>query len=68
VVRLHRPTRPGHGAAEKDTNINYLISGKAFQTVLGDLTYNRKGDITQKDYVIYVWRNDPSGTIKYVEQ
>lgn len=43
-------------------------SGKAFQIVLGELTYNRKGDITPKGYVIYVWRKDPSGTIKYVEQ
>ena len=32
-------------------------SGQAFQTVLGDLSFDAKGDVTRPDYRIYVWRN-----------
>ena len=31
-------------------------SGKAFKTVIGDLAYDKKGDITRLDYVMYTWK------------
>jgi branched-chain amino acid transport system substrate-binding protein len=31
-------------------------SGKAYKTVIGDLAYNKKGDITRLDYVMYTWK------------
>ena len=34
-----------------------LHSGATFQTVLGPLSFNKKGDITKADYVFYVWKN-----------
>src|SRR5215470_5005947 len=36
-------------------------AGKAFKTVIGDLAYNKKGDITRLDYVMYVWKKNPEG-------
>jgi branched-chain amino acid transport system substrate-binding protein len=44
-----------------------LKSGRTFSTVIGDLSYDRKGDITRLDYVMYVWKKDASGKINYVE-
>jgi branched-chain amino acid transport system substrate-binding protein len=44
-----------------------MHSGMQFKTVLGDLAYDKKGDITKLDYVMYVWKKDPSGKITYVE-
>ena len=41
-------------------------SGKAFKTVIGDLAYNAKGDITRLDYVMYVWKKGADGKITYV--
>ena len=32
------------------------IKGKTFKTVIGDIGYNTKGDITRADYVIYTWK------------
>ena len=29
--------------------------------------YDKKGDITKLDYVMYIWKKDPSGKITYVE-
>jgi branched-chain amino acid transport system substrate-binding protein len=55
-----------------------MHSGKTFQTVLGDITYDKKGDVStdgylvggkKKDrYVLYVWRKGPDGKISYFEE
>jgi branched-chain amino acid transport system substrate-binding protein len=44
-----------------------IYSGMKFKTVIGDLTYDKKGDVTRLDYVMYVWKKDPSGKITYSE-
>ena len=52
-----------------------MHSGKTFNTVLGDMSYDKKGDVTgytvggkKKDrYVLYVWKKGPDGKITYVE-
>jgi branched-chain amino acid transport system substrate-binding protein len=52
-----------------------MHSGKIFNTVLGDLSYDKKGDVTgytvggkKKDrYVLYTWKKGPDGKITYVE-
>jgi branched-chain amino acid transport system substrate-binding protein len=44
-----------------------LKSGRTFPTVIGDISYDSKGDITRLDYVMYVWKKDASGKITYVE-
>jgi branched-chain amino acid transport system substrate-binding protein len=53
-----------------------MHSGKVFNTVLGDIAFDKKGDVTgytvagkEKDrYVLYVWKKGPDGKITYVEQ
>jgi branched-chain amino acid transport system substrate-binding protein len=44
-----------------------MHSGKKFKTVIGELGYDKKGDITRPDYVMYVWKKQPDGKITYVE-
>ncbi|MFL6799547.1 MAG: branched-chain amino acid ABC transporter substrate-binding protein [Xanthobacteraceae bacterium] len=52
-----------------------MHSGKVFNTVLGDLSFDKKGDVTgytiggkKKDrYVLYVWRKNADGRITYAE-
>jgi branched-chain amino acid transport system substrate-binding protein len=41
--------------------------GAPFKTVIGDISYDAKGDITRPDYVMYTWRRQPDGKITYVE-
>ena len=36
--------------------------------MLGDLSFDRKGDITRLDYTMYVWKKDRTGRITYVEK
>jgi len=44
-----------------------MHSGMHFKTVLGDISYDKKGDITKLDYVMYLWKKDASGKVTYVE-
>jgi branched-chain amino acid transport system substrate-binding protein len=44
-----------------------MHSGMPFKTVLGDISFDKKGDITKLDYVMYIWKKDASGKITYVE-
>ena len=34
-----------------------LRAGGAWNTVLGPITFDKKGDVTVSDYVFYVWKN-----------
>ena len=42
-----------------------MKSGTAFKTVIGDLSFDKKGDITRPDYVMYVWKKGADGKIDY---
>jgi branched-chain amino acid transport system substrate-binding protein len=44
-----------------------MYSGMKFKTVIGDISYDKKGDVTRLDYVTYVWKKDETGKITYVE-
>ncbi len=44
-----------------------MHSGMKFHTVLGDLSFDKKGDLTKADYVMYTWKKQPDGKITYVE-
>jgi branched-chain amino acid transport system substrate-binding protein len=42
-----------------------MHSGMAFKTVLGDISYDAKGDRTNLDYVWYVWKKQTDGKIAF---
>src|SRR5215831_775941 len=44
-----------------------IKSGQKFKTVIGELTYDKKGDPNRLDYVVYVWKKNPEGKITYTE-
>src|SRR4051812_47292491 len=44
-----------------------IHSGQKFNTVIGEVSYDKKGDVTRLDYVMYVWKKNPDGKITYVE-
>jgi branched-chain amino acid transport system substrate-binding protein len=44
-----------------------MKSGKAFKTVIGDIAFDKKGDITRPDYTMYVWKKQ-GDKVTYVEQ
>ena len=42
-----------------------MKSGQKFKTVIGELSFDKKGDVTRIDYVVYVWKKNPEGKITY---
>jgi branched-chain amino acid transport system substrate-binding protein len=58
-------------AAEKANSLDpkkvaeVMHSGMPFHTVIGDISYDKKGDRTTVDYVWYVWKEGPDGKIGF---
>jgi branched-chain amino acid transport system substrate-binding protein len=44
-----------------------LHKGNSYKTVIGDLAFDAKGDVTRIDYVMYTWTKQPDGSIGYVQ-
>ncbi len=46
---------------------DYMHSGKSFATVLGNISFDKKGDLSKAGYVMYTWKKQPDGKITYIE-
>jgi branched-chain amino acid transport system substrate-binding protein len=44
-----------------------IRGGKPFSTVIGSLSFNKKGDITRPDYTMYTWKKVEGDKITYVQ-
>jgi branched-chain amino acid transport system substrate-binding protein len=61
------------GAAAKGKTVDpkkiaeILKDGSTWPTVIGGLKFDKKGDITRPDYVMYTWKKGPDGKIGYFE-
>ena len=53
------------GSTDGKKLADYLHQGKPTTTVIGDIAYDKKGDITRPDYVMYVWKKNAAGTVDY---
>jgi branched-chain amino acid transport system substrate-binding protein len=42
-----------------------ISSGRTFETVLGPLSFDKKGDRTDADYIVYEWKKAPDGKLIY---
>src|SRR5690606_8173540 len=42
-----------------------MHSGMTFKTVIGDISFDKKGDVTRPDYVMYQWKKNADGKIDY---
>jgi branched-chain amino acid transport system substrate-binding protein len=42
-----------------------MKQGKPFKTVIGDISFDKKGDITRPDYIMYEWKKGQDGKIDY---
>ena len=53
------------GSSDGKALADWLHRGQAIDTVVGPIAYDKKGDITRPDYVMYVWTKGPDGKIDY---
>ena len=55
------------GAADPETVGETMKSKGPFKTVIGELGFDEKGDITRPDYVMYEWKKGDDGKVSYFE-
>ncbi len=66
-VQIIKQAAEAAKSADPKKVADMMHSGMNFKTVLGDIAYDKKGDITKLDYVMYLWKKDASGKITYAE-
>lgn len=54
-------------STDPKTVAEHMRGGKPFKTVIGDIAYDKKGDITRLDYTMYTWKKGADGKITFVE-
>jgi branched-chain amino acid transport system substrate-binding protein len=67
AVQIYKQAAEAARSVDPKKVAEKMHSGMHFKTVLGDIAYDKKGDITKLDYVVYIWKKDPSGKITYTE-
>lgn len=53
------------GSVEPRKVAEEMRKGAKFDTVLGALGFDKKGDITRPDFIVYAWRRNTNGAITY---
>jgi branched-chain amino acid transport system substrate-binding protein len=53
------------GSSDGKKLAEWLHQGKPVDTVVGPIAYDKKGDITRPDYVMYEWKKGADGKIDY---
>ena len=44
-----------------------MRSGQEFETVIGKIAFDKKGDVNRLDYTLYTWQKADGGRVTYVE-
>lgn len=66
VVEIYKQAAEAVKSTDPKKMAEYIKSGANFKTVIGDMKYDKKGDITRPDYVMYEWKQ-VGGKITYVQ-
>ena len=67
AVQILKQAIEGAKSLDPKTVAQYMRSGVPFNTVIGDIAFDEKGDIKQVAYVMYTWTKQPDGRITYVQ-
>jgi branched-chain amino acid transport system substrate-binding protein len=75
IVQVYKQAAEAAKSLDSKKVAEVMHSGKVFHTVLGDISFDKKGDINgymvdgkNKDrYVLYIWKKGTDGRITYVE-
>jgi branched-chain amino acid transport system substrate-binding protein len=65
AVQVYAEAARRAGTFDGEKVADALRSGKSFATVIGDLSFDKKGDITRPDYIVYEWKKSADGRIDY---
>jgi branched-chain amino acid transport system substrate-binding protein len=66
-VEIFKQAAEGAKSLDPKKMAEFMRTGVTFKTVIGDISYDKKGDITRPDYVMYTWKKGADGKITYVQ-
>ncbi|MBU2582188.1 MAG: branched-chain amino acid ABC transporter substrate-binding protein [Alphaproteobacteria bacterium] len=66
VVQIIKQAAEAAGSTDPKTVADQMRSGKEFETVIGKIAFDDKGDVNRLDYTIYTWQNT-GDRVTYVE-
>jgi branched-chain amino acid transport system substrate-binding protein len=66
-VEIFKQAAEGAKSLDPKKMSEYMKTGVTFKTVIGDISYDKKGDITRPDYTMYTWKKGADGKITYIE-
>ena len=58
TVNDHKDTLPVLIVCKQNKGKGHISKGGTYKTVIGDRAYDKKGDVTRADYVMYTWKKD----------
>jgi branched-chain amino acid transport system substrate-binding protein len=67
AVEIFKQAAEGAKSLDPKKMAEFMKTGFKFKTVIGEIVYDKKGDITRPDYVMYTWRRGADGKITYLE-
>jgi branched-chain amino acid transport system substrate-binding protein len=67
AVQIFQQAAEAAKAADPQKMAEQMHTGMPFHTVLGDLSYDAKGDLTKAGYVWFTWKKGADGKIDYVQ-
>jgi branched-chain amino acid transport system substrate-binding protein len=65
TVQVLKQAIEGANSTDPKAVADYMHSGVVFHTIVGDIAFDKKGDLTGIPYVIYTWKKQPDGHITY---
>lgn len=66
-VEIFKQAAEGAKSLDPKKMAEFMKTGYKFKTVIGEISYDKKGDITRPDYTMYTWKKGPDGKIGYFE-
>jgi branched-chain amino acid transport system substrate-binding protein len=67
TVQVLKQAIEGANSLDPKVVADYMHSGVVFHTIVGDMAFDKKGDLTHIPYVMYTWKKQPDGHITYVQ-
>lgn len=67
VAQIFKQAAEAAKSTDPKTVADQMRSGQTFNTVIGNIAFNDKGDVNRLDYTMYTWQKVDGDRISYVE-
>jgi branched-chain amino acid transport system substrate-binding protein len=66
-VEIMKQAAEGAKSLDPKKMAEFMKTGFKFKTMIGEISFDKKGDITRPDYTMYTWKKGSDGKVTYIE-